>query len=252
MKTIETWALHAYADGELDASGRAEIERLLEEDPASQAELAAWRQQKAALKKAFDGILGEPVPARLLAALNVRARRRYSYLAMAAAGLLFIFIGGIGGWIASDTSRESSSLTFADSALTAHSIYTAEVKHPVEVGAAEAGHLQTWLSKRVGVAFDIPDLSSEGYTLLGGRLLAMNGKPAAQLMYEDHTRSRVTLYLTSYPDHQEQALRVETKGSLVACYWRDGNLGMVVVGDLPENEMMAIARVVYDEFDKKS
>ena len=250
MKTIESWALHAYADGELDASGRAEIEKLIENSPAALAELQAWRQQKSALKAAFDRILDEPLPAHLLKALQARPARRLSNLSAVAASLVLLFVGALGGWIAAQTSLHTAGSALANGALAAHGIYSAEVKHPVEVVAADKTHLQAWLSKRVGVAFVIPDLSAQGYTLLGGRLLAIDDKPAAQLMYEDdHSRRRITLYLSSNPDRKEQSLRVEERNSLIACYWRSGNLGLVVAGDLQEQEMMKLARIVYDKFD---
>jgi anti-sigma factor RsiW len=139
---------------------------------------------------------------------------------------------------------------FADRALAAHGIYAAELRHPVEVGANERDHLQAWLSKRVGTPFVIPDLSAQGYTLLGGRLLVIEDRPTAQLMYEDSTKRRVTLYLSGYADHAEQGVRVEERGGLVACYWRDGPIGFVLAGELDRDTMMSLARAVYEDLEK--
>ncbi len=252
MKTLESWALHAYADGELDASGRAEIERLVEDNPAARAELLAWQQQKAALKATFDKVLDEPVPGHLLKALHAKPMRRMSHLTAVAASLLLLLLGGMAGWFAAQMPYQASRSTLADGAITAHGIYSAEVRHPVEVVAAEKDHLQSWLSKRVGVPFRIPDLSEQGYTLLGGRLLAIGQKPAAQLMYEEaHSKRRITLYVSSYPDSDEQSFRVENRNSLTACYWRDGKLGLVVAGDMSEPDMMTLARAIYEKFENE-
>ena len=62
-------------------------------------------------------------------------------------------------------------------------MYSAEERHLVEVSAAEADHIQTWIGNRTGRAFSIPDLSGQGLEFRGARLLAVNGKPTAQLMY---------------------------------------------------------------------
>jgi len=250
MKITESWALHAYADGELDAAGRAEVERMLETDPAARLALATWQRQKDALKAAYDGVLDEPLPPGLVKALNAKPQqRRASSLAALAASLALLLAGGAAGWFAAHTATGNGTASFAEEALAAHSIYAAEVRHPVEVAAAEKDHLQAWLSKRVGIAFNVPDLTGQGYNLLGGRLLAIEGQPTAQLMYEDATRRRVTLYLSRNPSETEQSLRIEKSGDLFACYWQDGKLGVVVAGDLDEPAMMALARVVYDKFE---
>jgi anti-sigma factor RsiW len=248
---METWALHAYADGELDAAGRAEIERLLADDPSARAELAAWQKHKDALHRAYDGILDEPVPPPILRTLRSGGPKRRPAWPALAASLALLLIGGASGWLAGGALNRSDAAGFADSALAAHGIYTAEVRHPVEVAASEKDHLQNWLSKRVGVAFRIPDLTPQGYTLLGGRLLAMEGRPAAQIMYEDHTGRRITLNLAMHPAQSEQSIRLQQNGDLIACYWQDGQLGVVVAGDLAEKDMMALARVVYDHLERQ-
>jgi anti-sigma factor RsiW len=251
MKTIETWALHAYADGELDAAGRAEIERLLDDNPSARAELAIWQDQKAALKRAYDDVLDEPIPAGLTRAVNSRPLHRLGRWQAAAAAVALLLIGGAGGWFLSHQTLQPGMQDFADRALAAHIIYAAEVRHPVEVGADQKDHLQTWLSKRVGAQFVIPNLTPQGYTLLGGRLLVIDDRPAAQLMYEDSSKRRITLYLRTYPDHQEQAVRIENRGDLIACYWRDGGFGFVMAGELDRANMMTLAHAVYDELEKE-
>ena len=63
----------------------------------------------------------------------------------------------------------------------------------VEVGADQKDHLVGWLSKRVGVTLTAPDLESQGFRLIGGRLLpAGTTGMAAQFMYEDATGRRVS------------------------------------------------------------
>jgi anti-sigma factor RsiW len=166
-----------------------------------------------------------------------------------AAGLALLITGGVGGWLAAQQSGSGALVSIADRALGAHEVYAVEVRHPVEVAAAEKDHLQAWLSKRVGTAFVIPDLSAEGFTLLGGRLLAAGGQPAAQLMYEDAAKKRITIFLTANPGNVEAALRVEERDGLVACYWLDGPLGFAIAGEMDRTRMMQLARIVYERFE---
>jgi len=249
MKTIETWALHAYADGELDGADRLAIGELLAHDEAARTMLAEIERQKQALKAAYDPVLREPLPPSLAAVLRHRGSRAALPYAAMAAGLALLIAGGSGGWFMAQQTGSAAAAGIADLAIGAHEVYTVEVRHPVEVAATEKDHLQAWLSKRVGTAFAIPDLSDQGYTLLGGRLLAAGELPAAQLMYEDAGKKRITIFLTANPGQAKAALRVEEKGGLVACYWLDGPLGFAIAGEMDRTRMMQLARVVYERFE---
>ena len=58
--------LMAYADGELDAEARRQIEAAMALDPALAERVAKHRGLRADLGTAFDGVLNEPIPSRLL------------------------------------------------------------------------------------------------------------------------------------------------------------------------------------------
>jgi hypothetical protein len=60
--------LMAYADGELDAAERAEISAALEQDPQLARRVEQHRMLRTEVTGAFAGVLGEPVPERLVAA----------------------------------------------------------------------------------------------------------------------------------------------------------------------------------------
>jgi anti-sigma factor RsiW len=248
---IDEWALHAYVDGELAADMQAEVEACVKADIEAAQRVEAWHRQNAALRAAYAGILDEPIPPKLLAALHRRPARTWIWPSAAAAGLALLIFGGAGGWYFSQDGGAGLAVSLASRALVAHEVYAVEVKHPVEVGANDKEHLAAWLSKRLGHPIKLPELNAEGYTLLGGRLLAGEDRPAAQLMYEDQTKRRITIFLTANPNNKESAFLVEEKGNLVACYWLDGPFGFAVAGELEMSKAMHLARVVYDEFEKE-
>jgi hypothetical protein len=66
--TFPDEVLMAYADGELDAGTRAAIEAAMDSDPAIARRIAQHRALRGRVQSAFDRILEEPVPARLLEA----------------------------------------------------------------------------------------------------------------------------------------------------------------------------------------
>lgn len=247
---MDEWALHAYADGELSAEQRAEVEALMARDPEAARKVADWKRQRDLLKTAFDGVLDEPVPQQLAAALRDRAARPplSPWLAMAAAVLLMLF-GGLGGWFLKGETAPAMVADLGQQALAAHTVYAVEVRHPVEVPGADKDHLQAWLTKRVGTAFKVPDLTEQGYALLGGRLLSGDQGPAAMLMYEDQTGQRVSVVLASPGTDMDTALKLQEQGKLIACTWQDGKLAVAVAGEMARDPMMALAKAVYDKLE---
>ena len=78
---------------------------------------------------------------------------------------------------------------FAQQAAVAHAVFQPEVRHPVEVTAAQQEHLVQWLSKRLGRPLKVPVLAAQGYELVGGRLLPGDDGARAQFMYQNSAAS---------------------------------------------------------------
>jgi anti-sigma factor RsiW len=238
--------LHLYVDGGLDAEGRREVEAHLAQAPEDAGRVAAYREQNAALHAAFDPVLDEPVPDRLR---QVRAARRGGRFAVAAGWLA---VGAVLGWFANAflTERPTALMSLSRQAALAHAVYSPEVRHPVEVGAAEQEHLVNWLSKRVGAKLRAPVLTAEGYELVGGRLLPGESGAVAQFMYQDGKGKRLTLYvsrLASKPG--DTAFRFSQEDKVSVFYWIDGALGYALSGELPKNELLKVATAVYKQIN---
>jgi anti-sigma factor RsiW len=250
FETIENWALHAFADGELEGEERKAMEKLLSGNDEARKALAAINFQKAELRKAYSTVLDEPVPVSLLATVRGRNMRGLLPYAAMAASVALVLLGSVGGWFAAQNSETLQTSDLARRAFVAHTVYAPEIKHPVEVAALERVHLQAWLSKRVGAGIIIPTLDYEGYELLGGRLLAGEKSPAGQLMYETADKQRLTVFIGADVEGKEDALRLVQNGNLVTCYWRDGKLAIAVTGEMAKDDMMALAKHVYEQMDK--
>jgi anti-sigma factor RsiW len=251
MSEITRDMLMAYADGQLPEPDRAAIAAHLATDTEAAAEIAVLQRQSDAVQTLFGPAAAEPVPLRLrprrLAA--ELGRRRYRAWGLAGAAIVLVGIGLGAGWFARPLldGRPASEMLIA-SAVNAHSVYVAENRHAVEVGFAESEHLGNWLSNRLDTRLGLPDLAAEGFTLVGGRLLPGDpgiGGRAAQLMYEDATRQRVTIYVTAaLPDRQPAYQFASTSGA-EAFYWANARITCTVVGTLPEARMRAIATAIH-------
>lgn len=244
--------LSSYVDGELDADRRAAVEAHLADNPRDRDRVAAWQDQVETLRALYTHVADEPVPARL-SPRRIAAERRHGMLraltAMAAA-LALVVVGGAGGWIGRGlVVPDAAAMTLVREAEAAHALYEPEVLHPVEVSGEDGAHLVKWLSKRLDRTLAAPDLTSDGFTLVGGRLLPSTSRAAALLMYENPEGARVTLYVIPGAG-DETAMRVSDSGRLTAVSWQTGKLDCVLVGEQPRETLLRLAKASYDDLDQ--
>jgi anti-sigma factor RsiW len=238
--------LHAAADGRLDPGRLAELEAHLAAHASEAARLTFYRRLNDELHTLFDPVLAEPLPERLT---TLRRRRRWPWLAQAAAALALVIVGGIGGWFARELDySEATPPGFTDMAARAHRVYTAEVRHAVEVPAAEEPHLAQWLSKRLDEQVSIPKLTAVGYEFVGGRLLPADSGVAAQFMYQNVAGNRVTLYFRRDKDPTTAFHYIAERG-LSIFYWRDGDFVYALTAELPREQLLAVCNEVYQQLN---
>jgi anti-sigma factor RsiW len=243
--------IHLAIDGELPDDDVAAFARWLERNPEMGARHDRYRQDAEALRSAFAGVLEEKVPSRLKEAATQFdrhvAKRVVLWRSLAAAVILAV--GGIGGfavaqWTAAGPGGETGA-QIADRAIAAHVIYAAEKLHVVEVGADQKDHLVGWLSKRVGLRLVAPDFTSEGYSLVGGRLLPAAHRTAAQFMYQDASGARISLYVTDDPGRADTGFRFMQEDNARAFYWIDEGYGCAIAGTAPEAKLKKLAALAY-------
>ncbi len=248
--------LSAWVDGELDAAAQARIEAWLEAHPEDAARPAAWAADRREIAALFGPVAAEPVPPALAATVWRRAGPPRWTMAAAAAGLLLV--GGVvgGGLVWQQQQREFAGRQLKLAAGTpqgwvqraafAHSVYTIEPRHPVEVKAQE-DHLARWLTKRIDVPVKLFDLREQGFELVGGRLLPDGPGKSAQLMYQDAKGLRVTVYLRKPEQGTDAAFRFEQQGELGLFYWIEEGCGYALVGALPRATLLALAESIYKQ-----
>lgn len=247
--------LHAYVDGLLSAERQAEVERWLAGNPQAAGEVAGWQQQNRHIRALFSAEVPQEDDARRLADLaagSARARRRWNgrVLAASAAGLVLFSLGAAAGLLGArllePPARTLASLeALPEAARASYLIYTREVRHPVEVGADQEAHLVAWLSKRLGSEIVAPDLTSEGFHLVGGRLIPYRDKPGALLMYENEKGERLTLMFGRNEQNTTTGFRFESTGNVQTFYWIDGPVGYAISGEIDRERLQRISDICY-------
>jgi anti-sigma factor RsiW len=245
--------LHAYVDRELPADRMLAVEAWLASHPEDMARVAAWRAQVDAIRERYDA--DEPVPARFELERLLNGDRHWKRIAAAAAVIAFL-AGAAGGWFARATTITNPRAVpgfevFTAEAIEAHKLYVVEVRHPVEVPAADADHLVRWLSKRLGYQLKAPNLESVGLRLVGGRLLPGPTGAAAFLMYENASGERYTIYCgrSSAP---ETALRYRERGPDAAVYWSTHAVAYVISGSGDRKQLGKVAVAAYQQLDEQA
>ncbi|MEM7720139.1 MAG: anti-sigma factor [Pseudomonadota bacterium] len=255
--TVSEEKLSAFLDGELSEADARAVEAALAEDPSLQAALEALMTADTAAQDAFDMMLNEPVPAALAATVrdapeagvaNIAAPPEGSKWWAAAAVVLALGLGGAGGYMTGLTQTPTIAaapgwlVDIADY----HAVYAGQTRHLVEVGADEAEHIRTWLTRTVGADVPTPDLTSHGLTFRGARLLVAAGKPVAQLMYTDAEDRVVALCLIA-TDTPRDGTATQTIGSFDMVSWGGDGANLVIVGDQGRSDLEAIAATAASE-----
>ena len=211
---------------------------------------AVFAEQTQMLKRHFEPVLTEPIPARMYL-------RQPAWMGIARASIVFVLgvAVGAGAMLARTPSAQAPSASTAPvmvaRAARAHAVYTAEVRHAVEVDASQKDHLVRWLSKRVGHDLKIPLLSTEGFELLGGRLLPGDvAGGVAQFMYQDAAGKRLTLYVARRnPAERLTAFQFAKQGPVSVFYWIDKDCSYALSGEIDKPALARVATSVYQQLE---
>lgn len=233
LRPINEDDLQALVDERLDPARRVEVDAYLTSNPEARARIERLRDLGRDLRAAFSPVMAEPVPAQLNLAHLVEARRRPQIPArQAAAAAVLLILGGLGGWglhgafapipAGVDALAQEASANFA--------VYAPDRLRPVEIAASDRDELVRWFSTRLDRKVGVPDLSSAGYRLMGGRLVATPHGPAGLLMYDDRHGTRLVMLMRPMAEPGDAPMREHRSGTAIGYAWAQDGLGYSLVG----------------------
>lgn len=240
--------LLAYVDGilESDPARREAVRRHLADTPGDAARVADFVAQNEAIRRLGAEWLAAPVPARLLDTVYADQggfwRRPGPRRAAVAALMMIAAVGGAaGGWIAAAGSPHDDTLgAFARSALLDHGQLPEAGPEVGRTGVARTGVARTgvashghaplnWLTRRIAVRVEVPDLGAHGYTLIGQRRIVLDGdEPAVRLGYRHSDGSLVNIYLRPRWEDRPAAVMRGNAGAATVLRWLDGPLAVAM------------------------
>jgi anti-sigma factor RsiW len=228
--------VHALADGELDVVHAREVEAHVAECPRCAAELAMAREMKRALRAEP---LGFAVPASLRAKIE-RAVPLPAPVTNRRAMLKGFAFGGVASALA------AASLTFVvlrddrddrilGDAISAH-LRSLQADHLTDVQSSNQHTVKPWFNGRIDLAPPVIDLTGQGFTLIGGRLDYIDGKPVAVIVYRRRVHV-INLFVMQGMGGSLGAPKLETIQGFNILRWSEQGFNLMAVSDLNREEL---------------
>jgi anti-sigma factor RsiW len=240
--------LHAYVDRALEPERRAEVATYLDDHPDVAKRIGAFTDQRELLRAALAPIADEPLPPELnLPRIIEQRTRRPSVARWAMAAILLLSIGGLGGWALRGALEASPGglVALAQEATASYNVYAPDHVRPVEVRASDGAQLVQWVSDRLHRPVKVPDLTTSGYRLMGGRLVATEHGPAAMFMYDDDHGSRIVVLTRPMSSADQNApMTPQSHGDVGGFAWADDGVGYSLVGHAAPEFLRPIANEV--------
>jgi mycothiol system anti-sigma-R factor len=262
-----TKLMDGYLDGELDPITSQTIEQHLREcrncEQAYEAHTAlAYAISRGAPYYKAPAELRQRVQSSLRDAIGVRAsrsaarenhasltsrwaRRRpvlpeisWNWLALAAA----IILGALITAVFLPRMRAPNADQFLATQLIASHVRSLMANHLTDVPSSDQHTVKPWLDAKLDFAAPVPDLSSQGFPLIGGRLDYLDSRSVAALVYQKR-KHFINLFIwpTTPTDSTGQTM-VEREGYHLV-HWSDGDFTYWAVSDVNINDLQSFKQL---------
>jgi anti-sigma factor RsiW len=237
--------MHAYLDGELPAPTSLAFEAHTRECPACSKMLTEQKELQSAMK---SDSLYYRAPAglreRLQSSLDKTRRPRpfaWRWLATAACLLLFV---GLGFLLAQLFVAPAKQDRLTEQVVASH-IRSLQVdkKRLVDIRDSDRHEVKPWFGDKLDFSPAVPDLSKQDFTLVGGRLDYLDGRPVAAVIYK-RRQHFINVFVWPDPATTETRAQRETRQGFHVIHWSHGGMNYWVVSDLNADELDEFAHAL--------
>jgi anti-sigma factor RsiW len=228
--------LHGLLDDEVDPENAYCVETHLGDCTRCAAKLHALRVVREAMAKADLRFTAPPaLRTRIRAMLPVAPVATPSWRALivsfsfgsalsaAAAVLLLIAVA-----------RPDQDQVVVSNVVSAH-LRSLEGNHLTDVQTGDQQGVKPWLGNRLAAAPPVPDLTAQGFSLVGGRIDYVLGKPVAAIVYR-RSGHLINLFVAQGAE-AERAERVASMQGVNVDLWSEKGLNLCAVGDVSADEL---------------
>ena len=235
--------LHALIDGELDAGHAREVETHIASCAGCAAKFAAYRQMSEQIAKAelrytappalrmkIEASLPKPQP-RLVSSAPAPSRRSIlqgfamgsAVSALAATGVVAVVLR------ADDEQRIMSEV------VSAH-LRSLQAGHLTDVVSTDQHTVKPWFNGRLDVSPPVIDLTSKGFTLVGGRLDYIDSRAIGAVVYR-RRQHVINLFVSQTTNMEKRPAKTETIQGFNIRRWSDRGLNYWAISDIGADEL---------------
>ena len=229
--------LHALIDGELDAGNARAVEAHIAGCPDCAARLREFHELRrlmtpAALRHSAPAALRERIEGKLPTPGAVGTSRRAIVKgfaagavasAIAASGLLLMVM------------RNDDDRRVLGEVVSAH-LRSLQADHLTDVLSSDQHTVKPWFNGRLDVAPPVIDLTAQGFTLLGGRLDFIDGKPVAAIVYRRRVHV-INLFCAPSPGAGKRGAAMASLHGFNVRSWTENGLNLWAVSDINADEL---------------
>jgi anti-sigma factor RsiW len=228
--------LQALIDGELDASHARDVENHVEGCPRCAAMLRDYREMSKAMADSGMHYTAPPaLRARIEAALpqprQHQSRRAVlrgfamgsAVSALAATGLVAIVLRH------DDMERIQSEVVSAQ-------LRSLQAGHLTDVISTDQHTVKPWFNGRLDVSPPVVDLTTQGFTLVGGRLDYVDARALGAVVYR-RRQHIINLFISQTANTEHLPAKIETIQGFNIRHWSDRGLNYWAVSDIAKDEL---------------
>jgi anti-sigma factor RsiW len=244
--------LHPFSDGELDVVGSVQIEEHL----AGCSECAAQEEQLRSLKSAISSAsLYHRAPAGLRTQIqaslreldgepNRKQRRSFSQIAAIAAGiLLLVGVSAITAMFWSRTRADDDRV--AELVVAAH-VRSLQANHATDVASTDQHTVKPWFQGKLDFSPPVPDLSAQGFSLIGGRLDYLVDRPVAAIVYR-YRLHPINLFVWQAANGDERPVQSDSRQGFHIRSWQHSGMTYWAISDLADRQLDEFVRLFQEQ-----
>jgi anti-sigma factor RsiW len=244
--------LAAYLDDELDVADSLRVQRHLAECVACRRTQDEQTTLRTALRD--PELYAQPsadfakrIQTAVRHAAKEEARQRgaglwsgnFRWAALAAALIVVVAAGAV-----FESSRHGSSREqLIASAVVGGHIRSLQPGHLVDVPSSDHHTVKPWFQGKLDFSPPVPDLTSQGWTLIGGRLDYADGRPVAALVYGRRMHN-INVFLWPNTGSADGTIHQEDAQGYQILHWSTAEMNYWVVSDLNRSELMELAQLL--------
>jgi anti-sigma factor RsiW len=243
MTHDEELRLQAYLDGELGATESIEFERRLAEDAELRKGLADLRaigeriRRQAHYHEAPLGLRDRIL--RRARRAEPRPRRPLFFMWTSLAGAMAVT--AVAAWFGPTFIREAAAWQPRVEEVLDDHLRSQLGTQWVQVASSDRHTVKPWLSAHLGFSPAVPDLSEQGFQLIGGRLDVLDAKPVAVLVYQ---RRQHMISVFVWPGGAVVVREATERRGYHMIRFSAAGFSYWAVSDLNENELSDLARLL--------